>query len=89
MEYEQINDYNDYDDYNDATEYDIELHIENQISLFDDYIDYLWENVMLKYIDSLDNVVLNKLSSFDKHKFRGFMLRQLQKTHQTNLKECT
>jgi len=63
--------------------------ISEQIMQFDEYIDHLWDNVMLRYIESNDNVVLKGLTKYDKHKFYHFMLNQIKKTHVIKLEEST
>lgn len=67
----------DYEEYNrDNTEEmeiktkeDIIIELERQITKFDDMVDYLWENIIMKN----NNNILNKLTENDKDKFYIFM----------------
>lgn len=49
------------------------IYIENQIDLFDEMVNVLWEEVMVKHIE--DGYILRGLTLLDKHKFYKFMLK--------------
>lgn len=55
----------------DKDEYDSE----NQIYKFDEYVDILWEEIMLPYIENIyAKNILTKLDKFDKHKFYNYIM---------------
>lgn len=64
---------NELEDYNEFDINEIINDLENQINMFDEMIDILWNNVMVKYIENGN--LLDKLSSNDKDKFYKYMLK--------------
>ena len=59
-------------DKNNLSYLDIAIHLENQIRLFDEMVDILWENVILKYIR--DGKLFQNLLECDKDKFYKYMM---------------
>lgn len=51
---------------------EIRIILEEEITRFDEMVDYLWNNVMVKHIENGN--LLQKLSINDKDKFYNFML---------------
>lgn len=52
-------------------EEDYELVLKTELDTFNEQIDMIWNNVILRYVE---NGILNKLDMYDKHKFKMYML---------------
>ena len=48
--------------------------LNDEMNKIDEFVDILWNNVILKYIET-NKTVLSKLTELDKHKFKMYIIK--------------